>query len=100
MAYFIARGFIIEFWKNRVLYFVGVYYWDSNISNGIGKNQSRRRPASSCSGIHGWYPEFIIKISDTPVCGMKMMKFKPNCLVLASFSGYASISVLICALNI
>ena len=25
LAYFIARGFIIEFWKNGVLYFVRVY---------------------------------------------------------------------------
>ena len=34
LAYFIARGFITEFWKNRVLYFVGVYYCDSNIIAG------------------------------------------------------------------
>ena len=31
LAYFIARGFIIEFWKNGVLYFVWVYECDSNI---------------------------------------------------------------------
>ena len=30
-AYFIAMGFIIEFWKSRVLYFVRVYKCDSNI---------------------------------------------------------------------
>lgn len=44
-----------------------------------GSNQACRRPASSCSGIHGWYPECIIQISATLVCEMKMMKFKPNC---------------------
>ena len=34
-AYFIARGFIIEFWRNRVLYFVRVYKCDSNIKDDV-----------------------------------------------------------------
>ena len=37
-AYFIARGLIIEFWKNRVLCFVRVYKCDSNIMGNIWEN--------------------------------------------------------------